>query len=195
MTALEPPARREVVALMSKVTLLDETSVRAVEADLRKKIDYMLGGEDKLVELLGSLPAPLQQDLLQGLDGRDPVLARRLRDRIVFIDDLGSLEPAEIKALSRRVSIRTLARVLKASPALTSRILPKLAHGMREWLAEEIRLYTDASPEQVELERRRVLDAFMQLVREGKAALRKQGAPPAPVMEAKPVVDVKQNGK
>lgn len=186
MAELDSDSRRQIVSLLSRVSELDETQVRPLEESVRKRIDYLIGGEDKLVQLLENLPADMQEDLLYALRASDPDAADAVSRRLVFLDDLAELEPAEIKLLSRRVPAKLLAVILKSSAVLRMSVLPKLAAGTREWLNQEIELSPEPTPEALEEARRPVLAAVAQLVREGRVVLRKK-APAAPPAYADPV--------
>jgi flagellar motor switch protein FliG len=176
LTELEPDARRAVVGALSRVTQLDAELVKPLEDTLRKRLDFLIGGEDKLVELLDVLPASMQEDLLASLRADVPETAKAVSRRLVFVEDLAALEPAEIKLLSRRVPAKVLAVLLKATPSLAGEILPKLAGGTREWLTQEIEFSQEPSMEVLESARRLVLAAVSQLVREGRIVLRKKVA-------------------
>ncbi|MDE2511546.1 MAG: hypothetical protein KGL74_10525, partial [Elusimicrobia bacterium] len=180
LAALEPDARRQVVTLLSRVNELVESQVRPLEESVRQRIDYMIGGEDKLVELLESLPSEIQSDLLTTLRADDPEVAESVGRRLVFIEDIAALDPAEIKLLSRRVPAKLLAVLLKSSAFLRLNILPKLAAGTREWLTQEIELSSEPTPEALEAARQPVLAALAQLVREGRVVLKKDSPEPAP---------------
>ncbi|MBI3289583.1 MAG: hypothetical protein HYZ74_08720 [Elusimicrobia bacterium] len=190
LAELEPGARRQVVGLLSKVTQLDASQVLAVEESLKKRIDFLIGGEDKLVDLLDSLPVSMQNDLIGGLRADSPSLAEAVSKRLVFIDDIAALEAGEIKLLSRRVPAKLLAVLMRASPALRESVLPKLARGTREWLTQEIEFSPEPTPEALESARRPVLAAVSQLVREGRIVLRKKtpasSAPPGAPAAAPP---------
>jgi len=175
LAVLDPQLRREAVSMMAQVTQLEEAYVRELESSLRKRTQYIMGGEDKLTELLDTLNRSLQIELLQSLQSRDPGLVERLVRRMVFLDDLALLEPADIKALVRLVPIRTLASVIKPSEKLRNSILPKLAEGMRDWLTQEIDLSPNLPAATQETQHRQVLDAVRKLMSEGRITLRKQG--------------------
>jgi flagellar motor switch protein FliG len=178
LQALAPDIRRKIVTFMSKVTQLDQSQVKAVEDSIRSRINYLMGGEHKLAELLGHAPAGLQRELLQALGEQNPTLGERLRRRIVLVEDLGLLNEAELKILMRRVPLRSLAVVLKSHPEVKDAMLPKVTTGVGEWLSQEIDLTGLMPTEAVETEQRRVLEALSQLVREGRINLHKEETPP-----------------
>ncbi|MFH1726755.1 MAG: FliG C-terminal domain-containing protein [Elusimicrobiota bacterium] len=174
LSELDPGARQEVVGHMRKVVQLDEANVRAIERALRSRIDYLMGGEDKLAEILDESPTSLQEELLEAVGTKDPALGRRLGLRIVRLEDLALLGPADFKLLTQRVPLPSLAAVLKHSKELADRILPKLTGGFGERLSEEIELTGELPPPRLAAQQSRVLRALSRLVREGHVVLKKE---------------------
>ena len=52
LTQMDSALRREVVGHMSRVVQLKEEDVRSVEYDVKNRIEFMMGGEDKLAEIM-----------------------------------------------------------------------------------------------------------------------------------------------
>ncbi|OGR57511.1 MAG: hypothetical protein A2X36_04470, partial [Elusimicrobia bacterium GWA2_69_24] len=173
LTSLSAEARQEVVSHMSRVVQLDEENVLSIEDSLRSRIEYLMGGEDKLASILGEVPSDLQTELLEAVRRSDPKMGATLDRRIVRLEDLVYLESNDLKNLSRRVPIRSLAAVLKSSPSIRDRILPKLTTGLGAWLAQEVSLSSDLPAERVAEEQRKVLAALSQLLKEGVIILKK----------------------
>ncbi|MBI3300212.1 MAG: hypothetical protein HYZ75_18750 [Elusimicrobia bacterium] len=191
---LPAETRREVAKAMSKVVQLDEENVRQIEDSLRARIDYLMGGEDKLAEILDQAPPALQEEMLAAVRGEEPDVAIRLGRRIVRLEDVAALDANDLKTLSRRVPIRSLASVFSNSPEMKAQILPKLGAGLGAWLTQEIELAGVMSGDRLQTEQRKVLAVLTQLVREGAvklhrpddpmaAALAHEAAPPAPLQE------------
>jgi flagellar motor switch protein FliG len=185
LAAMTPHKREQVLGHMSNPALLDQADVKKIEDLILARIDYILGGEEKIASIIEQAPVSLQSEILSAVRRQDPLLGRRLDRRLVLIEDIGLLGEAELAALSRTATVRGIAVVLKYTPRLRETVLPKLKTGLGEWLTQETSLIGEL-PEQVkELERRRVLQAFSKLVQEGKIVLRKDFAPPPlPAAEA-----------
>ncbi|MDE2292012.1 MAG: hypothetical protein KGL53_08010, partial [Elusimicrobia bacterium] len=194
LASLPAETRADVAKSMSRVVQLDEENVRQIEDSLRSRIDYLMGGEDKLAEIIDQAPSALQDEMLTAVRSEDPGAADRLGRRVVRLEDIGFLEVADLKTLSRRVPIRSLAAVLRASDDLMARVMPKLTAGLGTWLSQEVELAAVPTPDRLEAERRRVLGTLAQLVKEGAirvnrpaplavpagAAPRAEPPPPAP---------------
>ncbi|MBI5242722.1 MAG: hypothetical protein HY922_03430 [Elusimicrobia bacterium] len=176
LKTLAPEIRRKIVTFMSRVTQLDQSQVKAVEESIRSRINYLMGGEHKLAEILEHSSGDLQRELLEALASHDRTLGERLRRRLVLIEDLGLLSEAELKHLMRRVPLKSLAAVLKHHPEVKDCILPKVTSGVGEWLTQEIELTGQLPAEAVETEQRRVLGALSHLVREGRIDLHKDAS-------------------
>ncbi|MDX6771029.1 MAG: FliG C-terminal domain-containing protein [Elusimicrobiota bacterium] len=179
-TALDamPEARRkEVVSLMTTPMLLDMTHVQALEATIRASIDCLIGGEDKLADILAESPVRLQNELLAALREADQALGERILKRLIVLDDVARLDDAGLTTLSRAVPLKSMAVALKTSPELATHVLGRLKSGLGDWLKQEIELAGEVPERARDLEVRRVVSALTGLVREGRVALRKAGAP------------------
>lgn len=188
LAAMSAERRDEVVAQMAAPVLLNPADVQALEESIRSRIDCMIGGEDKLAEILDQSPVDMQAEILETLRYNDEDLWDRLQRRVIVFDDLALLDEAGIATLSRAIPLKSMAVALKSSPALARAVTAKLKTGLGQWLKQEIDL-TGRVPEDVrQAETRRVVKALAQLVREGRVVLRKDLAPPpasyAPVEEA-----------
>lgn len=187
---LPADTRRDVAKAMSRVVQLEEENVRQIEDSLRSRIDYLMGGEDRLAEILDQAPPTLQEEMLAAVRGEEPEAAERLGRRIVRLDDLAFLDAEGLKTLSRRIPIRSLATVLRSSEELKDRVLPKLTSGLGAWLSQEIELASVLGGDRLAVEQKKVLAVLAQLVREGAVKLERPAGPaalahePAPAAEA-----------
>ncbi|OIO07966.1 MAG: hypothetical protein AUJ52_09175 [Elusimicrobia bacterium CG1_02_63_36] len=186
LSTLDAPVRREIVQNMSAIVQLDPENVDAIEDSLRDRLDYLMGGEDKLAEILDEAPVSLQQELLDAVRAKDASLGGRLGKRIVTLEDIALLDADGLKTLSRRVPIRSLAAVLRASEDIRRRILPKLTSGLGAWLTQEIDLSSDLTGERLAEEQRKVLTALGSLVRDGTIDLKRADEPAAVGAAAEP---------
>jgi flagellar motor switch protein FliG len=181
LTALK---RERVLGFMSVPALLSHGDVKRLEDSVLAKIDYIMGGEEKLAAILDQASISMQAEILSAVRKRDPELGRRLDRRVVVLEDIAQLDENALSALSRRATVRSLAAVLKYSSRLRDRVLPKLKGGLGEWLTQETALIGDLSEQAKEAEMQRVLQALVKLVREGKIALRKDAPAPSPLPPA-----------
>jgi hypothetical protein len=183
LDAMPEARRKEIVSQMATPMLLDMTHVQAVESTIRASIDCLIGGEDKIADILTESPVRLQNELLAALRSADEALGERLSRRLVVLDDISRLDDSGLTTLSRSVPLKSMAAALKTAPDLAAHVLGRLKTGLGEWLKQEIDLAGDLPERAREAEVRRVVTALTALVRDGRVALRKgelPAGPPAP---------------
>lgn len=191
LSALDESARRAVAASLGSVSELTETNVRKIEQFVRSKIDFMIGGEEKLLEILDNATLEVQKAILDDVLARDPPLAERLRGRLVRLEDLAGLESVELQGLIRRVGMATLAQVLRADPSVSEAVTRKLPPGLAERLGQEIQLARPAAKERLEADIRKVLAALKQLSAEGWVTLKRRPAEAMPASGAAPAAEAR----
>ncbi|MBI3565421.1 MAG: hypothetical protein HY079_09520 [Elusimicrobia bacterium] len=190
LTAMAPERRDEVVTRMAAPVLLAPAEVSALEDSIRARIDCMIGGEEKLAEILDQSPVELQTELLETVRANDEEPWERLQRRVVTLADIALLDEAGIATLSRAVPLKSMAIALKSSPALSRQVTAKLKTGLGQWLKQEIELTRTVSEDVRQAEMKRVVKALSMLVREGRLVLNKQYAlPPLPALDL-PAVDL-----
>jgi flagellar motor switch protein FliG len=76
-----------------------------------------LGGIQPLVDIINRSDAATEQDVLEGLDAVDPVLAEEVRARMLTFTDLVKFERRDIQRILRGVEGTLLAKAMKGAPA------------------------------------------------------------------------------
>ena len=192
MAAMTESKREKVVACMSQTALLDTAEVKKLEDLIRGRIDYMMGGEEKLVAIIEQASIAMQTSILANVRRSDPELGRRLERRIIVLDDMGLLDEAGLAILSRQASVRSMAVVLKFSASLREKVLPKFKTGLGEWLSQETTMIGELPENIKDQEMRVVLQALIKLVREGKIVIKKAVAPQLPSAPASAAASLPQ---
>lgn len=188
------PKSAEAMAALPKITLMPETRIRALENEILASLDYVVGGEEKAVNLISGLDEAVQEKALAAFTKLDPAMARKLNSSIVRLANILNLEPAHAQALARRLPMRALAAALKGS-AYAKPFAQKLVGGMQERFQQELDLTRDLPAEAYKAERAKVVETMRQMLKEGLISLKPGGAPasfaglkPAPAPAAgKPV--------
>ena len=183
------PQSVDALAALPAVKLMPEARVRALEAEILSALDYVVGGEDKALAILGGLDEAVQEKALSAFSRIDPALSRRLNASVVKLADLKDLEAGQAQALARRLPIRVLAAALKSS-AYAENFLSKLSAGMQERFRQELELTRVGAAGAYKAERSKVVEALRQMVTEGfippKSGAAAPAAAPSPAPAAKP---------
>ncbi|MEK7722315.1 MAG: FliG C-terminal domain-containing protein [Elusimicrobiota bacterium] len=188
------PKSAEAMAALPKITLMPEARVRAFEAEILSSLDYVIGGEDKAVNIISGLDEVVQEKALAAFSRLDPAMSRKLDSLILRFSDIRDIEHAQAQALARRLPMRVLAAALKGS-AYAEVFLSKLTGGMQERFQQELDLTRDLPAETYKAERAKVAETMRQMIKEGFITLKPRGtsaaAPaarpaPAPAPAVKP---------
>ncbi len=169
------PRSAEALAALPRVTLMPEGRVRALETEIRNALDFVVGGEDKTVEILNGLDESVQEKALAAVSRLNPAMARKVRASVVRLANVLDLEPAHAQALARRLPMRVLAAALKGTP-YASPFAARLAGGMQERFRQELDLTRDLAPEAYKGDRAKVVEAMRQMLKEGLIAMKPQAA-------------------
>lgn len=176
------PKSVEALAALPKVTLMPEAAVKALENELYAALDYVVGSEDKTMEIIEQLPEAMQEKAVTTLAAQNPALSRKVSESIVRFDDIKYLEPMHAQLLARRLPMKNLALAMKGSD-IAEIFIDKLTEGMQERFRQELDLTRAVAPEAQRTERLRLAmeikrlrnEGFLTLDRSGRAAV--QAAP------------------
>jgi flagellar motor switch protein FliG len=178
------PRSVEALAALPRVKLMEESQIKALETEILSALDYVVGGEEKALEILNGLNEGVQEKAISAFSRLDPALSRKLNASIVKLADLAVLDPQQALMLARRLPMRVLAAALKGSPHAET-FLSRLSGGMQERFRQELDLTRLPAGEGYKEERAKVLAALRQLIKEGFITLG-AAAPKPPPAAAKP---------
>jgi len=159
-----------VAALLGRTRELEPAEVRALEDDLKARLDFLMGDEDRLVALMDQVPDAVREGVLSSLAQEDPDLAIRVRRRVKdFETMLRDLTPASVPVLLRHVDPALFARLLKGVPEdlYRGKILGCLSAGAAERLQQEVEMSAPVPEARLVRERRQVVSLIRRLLQEG----------------------------
>lgn len=184
------PRSVEALAALPTVKLVPEDRVRQLEAELQTALDYVVGGEEKTLNILNNLDEAVQEKALTAFAGLDPALSKKLNASVVKLSDVQNLEQVQAQALTRRLPIRVLASALKTTTYVDA-FVSKLASGMQERFRQELDLTRVMPAAAYKADRAQVMAAIRQMIAEGFITLSKTGAPaPAAGPARKPLAQL-----
>ena len=179
------PRSAEALAALPKITLMPEARIRALEAEILSSLDYVVGGEEKAVNIISGLDEAVQEKALAAFSRLDPAMSKKLNSSIVRLSNIQDIEPVQAQALARRLPMRVLAAALKGS-AYADVFLSKLSGGMQERFKQELDLTRDLPAEAYKAERAKLVETMRQMIKEGFITLKPLGAAPRPAPAAGP---------
>ncbi|PIU83995.1 MAG: hypothetical protein COS68_01085 [Elusimicrobia bacterium CG06_land_8_20_14_3_00_38_11] len=185
MSQLPADLQSKVAVELANVKQLEPDDVEIMELELKKKIDYLIGGAAQIIELCERSDKKTVENILAALSLNNSELAEQVRQQLLSIDDLYFVDTVGLRTLFREISLPTWAIGLKnAKDSTRETVLKTLPPGAAEMLKQEIELNMTVQPARIDEEEKRIIITMRKLRNEGQITLIKGERPteiiPAP---------------
>jgi len=162
-----------VALAMSTVRLTSKEDLMRLEEDIRKKIDFLVGGIESFIRILEQVDFKTRNEMLSVLEEQSPRLAQRVREMMFMFDDIGQLSNRDIQFILRELTPTQIAIALHEpiSPHIVEKIMSNLSEGGRALVREEMEFGKPVTPAQVEEQRREIEKIVRKLAAENKITL------------------------
>ncbi len=159
---------------MYRQTSLEQ--VQAIDEDIKQKIDFVVGGLEKLVVILESSDRMSRDNILEYLKNEKPGVYERVRERILLFEDIVNFPKPAMQVVVRELKTEQLARALRgSSPELQQKFFENMSQGAVTLLKEEMDYGRPVTDDQIEEERRKIIDLVKVMETEGKISFRQKG--------------------
>ncbi len=160
--------------IMYRLATMGKTSpelLRDVEEVIREQIGSvigaemnMLGGIEKVAEILNSISRSAENSIMEGIRERDPELANNIKGLMFVFDDLVNVDERDLQRLLVEVDQKDLVLALKgASPDLQEKMLKNVSERAAAMIQEEIELLGQVRVRDVEEAQHRILEVAQTL--------------------------------
>jgi hypothetical protein len=142
--ALEISYQTSLVKELSQSKEVPAEIVKEIEAQVKSKLPYLVGGADWIQSVYQLTQPQTQRAILGTLNQQSPELAKKLRRKTFFFEDLAILPNAGLRLILQEAGISTIAQALRdEKPELVDAIVRRLPPAMREILQQELELSND----------------------------------------------------
>jgi flagellar motor switch protein FliG len=149
--------------------------VQAIDEDIKQKIDFVVGGMEKLVVILESSDRMSRDNILEYLKNEKPAVYDRVRERILLFEDIVNFPKLAMQILVRELKTEQLGRALRnISPELQQKFFENMSQGAVTLLKEEMEFGRPVTDDQIEEERKKILDLIKTMEVDGKIAFRQK---------------------
>ena len=171
-----PPELQARVAI--ETATIRQTSleqVMSIDEYVKKKIDFVLGGVENLIKILNETDKATRENILEYLRNDKPALYERVREEVVLFEDILKFPDAAIQGIVREVGTEQLSRAMRgAPPDYMNKFFTNMSAGAAALLKESMDYGRPLTPEQIEDERKTLIDLVTKLDKEGKIVVRKK---------------------
>ncbi len=169
----ELQARVAVETATIRQTSLEQ--VMSIDEYVKKKIDFVLGGIENLIKILNEADKATRENILDYLKNEKPQLYDRVREEVILFEDILKFTDAAIQGIVKEIGTEQLSRAMRgAPPEYLNKFFTNMSAGAAALLKESMDYGRPLTPEQVEEERKNLMDLITKLEKDGKVTLRKK---------------------
>lgn len=169
LNQLPADLQSRVAVELANVKQLEPDDVEIMELELKKKIDYLIGGASQIIELCERSDKKTCENILAALSINNSELAEQVKMQLLSIDDLYFIDTAGLRTLFREIPLPTWAIGLKnAKDSTRETVLKTLPPGAAEMLKQEIDLNMAVPQVRINEEEKRIIMTMRKLRNEGR---------------------------
>jgi len=182
MLPLEIQAKVAMEALTVRQITKDQ--VRAIDAQVKENVDFVVGGVDRLTRMLEDSDPGTRQNILEYLKTQKPATYERLKKSILTFEDMGHFPDKDMQIVIRGLNTEDIAKALqKAPPEVADKFFANMSERAGAMLKETMEYFVDITPVQMEEARMKIIDVIKTLEKEGKITVREQNSDEARIDE------------
>src|SRR3989339_14493 len=187
LSSLPPELQAQVAVEMATVRLMTQEELMSYDADLKNKIDFVIGGLDHLLQVLEKVDRITLENILEYLKNENPDLYDKVRKFIITFDDIPNFPDPAMQAIIRELKSESIARALRnAGGEVSNKFFANMSASAAAILKEEMEYGRPATDEEIEEERRKIVELVKQLEKDGKVFIREK--PGNAILEGSDVV-------
>lgn len=175
LNALTPEMQAKVALEMATIRSMTEDQVKTIDNYIKDKIEFLIGGLYHLIEVLDTVDKVTQTNILDYLKNEQPELYEKVRKTVIMFEDIPNFPDQAMQTLIRDLKTPELARALRdAPPEILNKFFMNMSANAVAILKEEMEYGRPLTPEEIEEERKNILNMVKQLEKDGKLFIREK---------------------
>lgn len=173
LTALPVELQAKVAVEALKLRQVTREQLMAIDADIKESVDFVVGGMERLTQLLDEADTMTRANILEYLKNEKPEVYQRVRKFILSFEDVVGFPDRDMQVIVRELKTESMAKALQgAAPDVLNKFLSNMSTGAASLLKESIEYAAGLTPAQIEEERSKIMDVVKVLDKEGKVSVR-----------------------
>jgi tetratricopeptide (TPR) repeat protein len=173
LTSLPVELQAKVAVEALKIRQVTREQLMAIDADIKESVDFVVGGMERLTQLLDEADTQTRANILEYLKNEKPEVYQRVRKFILTFDDVVGFPDRDMQTIVRELKTEAMAKALQgAAPDVVNKFLGNMSSGAASLLKESIEYAQGLTPAQIEEERSKIMDVVKVLEKEGKINVR-----------------------
>ena len=175
LTALPVEVQAKVAVETATIRQVTREQVIAIDADIKEKVDFVLGGVEHLSQMLEDSDSETRDHILEYLKNEKPAVYEKVRKSILIFEDIPSFPDREMQVIVRELKTEMMAKSLQnAPPEIINKFLANMSTGAASLLKEEMEYEKELAPAQIQEERKKIMGVVKTLEKEGKVVVRER---------------------
>lgn len=175
LNILPPELQAQVAVNMATIRQMTEAEVTKIDKEIKEKIDYLVGGLDNLLQVLDEVDIDTKNNIMEYLEQEKPELYEMVKKATLSFDDIPNFPDQALQTILRELKTESFARAMRNAPQeVFNKIFNNMSSGASALLKEEMEYGRPLTQEQIEDERKKVLDIIKTLERDGKIVIRER---------------------
>ena len=141
--------------------------IRDRDNTIKEKIDFLVGGLESLLKVIDEVDYHSRENIMNYLKTEKPQLYEKVKKMIISFEDIPGFPDQSLQLILREMKTESLAKVLKGAPReITDKIFSNMSTGAVSLLKEEIEYGRPLTEEQIEDERRKMIELVKNMEKE-----------------------------
>ncbi|HAH08107.1 MAG TPA: hypothetical protein DCM05_16545 [Elusimicrobia bacterium] len=173
LTALPVELQAKVAMEALTVRQVTRDQVVAIDSDIKESIDFVVGGMERLTQMLEEADSQTRVNILEYLKNEKPTVYERVRKQILLFEDVAGFPDRDMQILIRELQTDDMAKALMgASPEVVNKFFANMSAGAGSLLKESMEYTKGVTPAQTEEQRGKIMDKVKAMEKEGKITVR-----------------------
>jgi len=176
LTNLPPELQAEVALNLITPKEMSKEEVMTIDNQIKEKINYLVGGFDQLLKIIDQVDLDTVTNILEYLQKEKPELYDKVRKYVFLFEDIPNIPDIAFQTVIRELKIENIAKALQnADKKIVDKFFNNMSAGAVSLLQEEMNYAGSLKKEQIEEERKKIVNKILQLEKEGKIYIRERG--------------------
>ena len=179
LSHLPEEIRADVVYRIAKIEKVSSEVITKIEDALHREIGQvgnkkqsLVGGLDKVVDILNNLKNSMDADILDDIEENDPDMVEEIRKRMFTFENLTALDGRSLQMILREVNNDSLTLALKtASDEMQEKVFANMSARAADMIRDDLEAMGPVRLSEVEAMQQSIVKIAMKLEEEGKLVL------------------------
>ena len=173
LTLLPVELQAKIAIEALKIRQVTREQLMAIDADVKESVDFVVGGMERLTQMLDEADTLTRTNILEYLKNEKPDVYQRVRKFILMFEDVVTFSDRDMQTIVRELKTEAMAKALQGvAPDVLNKFLSNMSAGAASLLKESVEYAAGLTHAQIEDERSKIMDVVKVLEQKGTVNVR-----------------------